>query len=155
MTTEIEDWLEKDIETIKKTKSFIEYFEHASLEKIENTYYLANKHKGIEVVLNNIMEVTSIQLHSQNFEGYKEFTGKLIFGLSFSLSREDVREKLGTPHRSGGGNNDLHLGYIPYWDKFILRKFSLHLQYCKGNSTICLITLGSLKLETYFRSGLQ
>lgn len=152
---EIINWIDKELRAVKLTTLFQKYFDGIELEKIEETFYLTSKQNGIGIIINNELSVTSIRFYSENYEGCHAFKENLLYGIEFSLSKNNIREMFGIPNRSGGGHRNLYLGQMPSWDRYLFDFFSLHIQYSIGYNSIDMITLGSLSLENYFNSGLQ
>lgn len=75
------------------------------------------------------------------------FKDELPLGLNFALSQMDVHKMFGKPWMSGGGEESLLYGVTPFWDKYNLGKFYLHLQFTKDLFGIELITIFSLDMN--------
>jgi hypothetical protein len=72
--------------------------------------------------------ISGIHFYSEGYEGYHAYTGKMRGDVKFGDSKEAVRNKLGEPSKSGGGNKAV--GKIwPYWDRYDFQKYSIHIQY--------------------------
>lgn len=149
------NWINKRLADLVSENEFSFFFTGIDLIKIENSFYLTNKSKGIELVLSIDKTITSVHFFSKIERSYSCFSLILPKELEFSDSRLIVQSKLGKPNRSGGGVNDLYLGYIHAWDKYYFQEYSLHLEYSENNDTIRIITIGSLELESYFDIELQ
>lgn len=154
MSEEICNWIDKSIFSIKNQETYEFYFSKIEENKIEDSIYLSNREKGVEIVLSLDQIIVSIHFLSGNTIGYAQYKGSLPHEIEFSFTRDDVQNKLGTPQKHGGGYKDVFSGHIPFWDKYLLDKYSLHLQY-NAKEEIDIITIGSLKLESYFNIALQ
>ncbi|MEO6998854.1 MAG: hypothetical protein ABI112_12290 [Terracoccus sp.] len=150
---ELTDWIDSDLNELRKTHLFKDYFDKVEIIEGVNSKYLTNKAKGIEIVISIHYKVTSIHLFSGTVGDYRRFDQELPFNVKFSLSRKDIHEIFGTPNKSGGGVKSLYVEFILPWDKYFFEAYSIHFQY--KNETINKITIGSLKLEEYFNSELQ
>lgn len=137
------DWLNKKVEDISNTLLFSKYFENAILLKIEDTFYLTNKFRGIEVVLSINLVVTYIHFFSDLNEETNTFQEELPLQIKFTYDRIKIRQVFRTPHKYGGGIADPLVGYILCWDKYYLNDFSLHIQYSKDNNLINIVTIAS------------
>ena len=113
---------------------------------LEITYYIYKK-KGMNLVFDENLMLSSIQLYPQGVDGYDEYTGDLPQGIRFHSSRAEVRSKFGNPTASGGGNVLPILGMTRQWDRFDYDTHTLHFEYQVGEETISLITLGA-KVKT-------
>jgi len=79
-------------------------------------------------------------LYSPGYEGYRGFSGILPKGLSFDDGREAVRQKMGAPSASGGGNEALGRVW-PYWDRFDFPTHAVRVQFPRDLSRIDIVTL--------------
>lgn len=147
------DWLNKKVDDISNTLLFSRYFEKAILSKIEETFYLTNKFKGIEVVLSINLVVTSIHFFSDLNEETNAFQEELPLKIKLTYDRIKIRQILGTPNKNGGGIEVQILGYILCWDKYCFNNFSLHIQYSKNNNLINMVTIASLDIEEPTSAG--
>ena len=140
-------WIDKSLEEISLRKLFIEYFSEIEIDNIEDTYFLSNKLKGIDITFTDELIVKSIHLSSGKYLEDNKFEGELPFNLNFSYSSTLVKKLIGAPNISGGGFNNVVIGFVNRWEKFFLDSYSIHLQYAKKEDSIELITIGSLKFE--------
>ena len=151
MIDEIISWVGKKLNSIDSSLLFKDYFRSCQQEELENTIYLSNKTKGIELVMTNTLIITSIHLfsgnNSRNNLPYNSFTGKLPGNLEFSFSREDIHLLLGIPSESGGGQEVVYLGYVPIWDKYYFNNYSIHIQYSNTFESFNMLTVSSLILN--------
>lgn len=152
---EITNWIDKKIIDLVDTEKYQEYFRDQLPTIFEDRRYIANNAKGIELVLSDLDLVVSIHLFGNNRISESEFYGILPLNMNFSFSKDIVRSILGTPQRSGGGYSQILYGVLPVWDKYIMNKFSIHLEYSSDESSISMITIASLSLESYLNADLQ
>ena len=151
MIDEIVSWIGKKSNSIDSSLLFKDYFKSCQQEELENTIYLSNKTKGIELVMTSTLIITSIHLFSGNNSRnnllYNSFTGKLPDNLEFSFNRENVHLLIGIPFESGGGQEVVYLGYVPFWDKYYFNNYSIHIQYSNAFESIDMLTVSSLILN--------
>ena len=69
--------------------------------------------------------------------------GEALSEVSFSLGRREVRERYGSPSKSGGPVRIPALGDRGAWDTFTLPAVSIHVQYRVDRDEIDMITLMS------------
>jgi hypothetical protein len=81
-------------------------------------------------------------------EDYKRYKGVIPHGLTFDMSRSQVREKLGAPSSCGEPEADRYLrGIQPAWDNYVFGKHEMFVEYlseCKGIYIIKLLIPESL-----------
>lgn len=147
MKSNIISWIDQPLIQIENSELFMFYFEKSVLENVEDTYFLKNQDKGIDVLLNSNKIVTSIHLFSKGFQNFNQFVGDIPYSLKFENSMESVHQKLGRPNSYGGGFDHEIFGYIEKWEKYFFNDFSIHIRYSKGQVKILLITIGSLDFE--------
>ena|ERR1044072_4904690 len=109
---------------------------------VDITYYIYKK-KGLSLVFDENLLLSSAQLYPQGVDGYDEYKGDLPPGITFHTSRAEVRAKYGIPAASGGGEVLPILGMTRHWDRFELETHTLHLEYQIGDESLSLITLGA------------
>lgn len=143
---ELKDWINKSLNDISGFNLFKKYFSGIEIGQIEDVFTLVNLSEGIDVIFSDKMEVTSIHLFSEDYQGAKVFKGEGYSNV-LSKSRRQINEFLGKPNSNGGGFDSPIFGYIELWDKYFYSNYSLHLRYSKDEQHILLITLGSLNLE--------
>lgn len=144
------EWIDKKVDILWDNHTFKKYFEGISLSNVEDVFYLTNEEMGVEIVMNIDKTIESIHFFSGTNLKYGPFTENLPYNLCFSDKRYDVLKKVGTPAKSGGGEEVLLFGFIPKWDKYYYDSYSLHIQYEGNNGCIDMVTIGSLLLEPYF-----
>lgn len=141
---ELIKWIDKDFIEIRDTLLFSKYFDTIALERGIDVSFLFNPNLGIDVIIRDDNTVKAIHLYSGNDHNSNRFIDILPFDLVFTNSRMNVLEKLGTPFLSGGGGASLLYQEIPYWDKFKIENYFIHIQYGKATNCIDLVTISSL-----------
>jgi hypothetical protein len=155
MNLEISDWVDKELKDLYGAPLFKKYFRNIEMIQDEDTVYFLNKSEGIGITMPKTLRIDTIQLYAEGKDGSSMFKADLPHNLNFSFNRTKVRQTLGVPQRSGGGQTILYIGYTANWDKYFFDRYTLHLQYANDNNSIQLLTIASLKLEEYFNSTLQ
>ena len=143
---ELAAWIDKKLDDISKTKSFLEFFSYKILiedSDIDSCYFI-NEAEGIDVMFSDQFVVTSIHLFSGKYSDCSKFKHALPFGVDFSFSRKKVREILGPPDNTCGDLVISFLGHENFWDKYFYSTYSIHFQFDKTESYIELLTIGSL-----------
>jgi hypothetical protein len=64
-----------------------------------------------------------------------------LIGISFALTRAQVRERFGAPERTGDEMQHRLFGYRGPWDRFRFPTHALHFEYTRGEQSIEMITL--------------
>ena len=150
------DWINKDLNYILTKESYQYFFEDVKLDEEEDdTFYLSNYAKGIELVLSKDKIVESIHLFGVEMTDQKQFEYELPLNIHFSFTRENIIGVLGKPPRHGGGYKDIHAGFINTCDKYYFSTYSLRFEYSQDEKWIVLITIGSLALEDVLNINLQ
>ena len=98
--------------------------------------YVFPKH-GLELRCDWDDTVNTIFLHAAQYGVVDES----LFWLSFSSTRRQVRQRLGSPSKSGGPLNDAVLGPSGAWDRFTLSGHTVHDEYRVNSDCISMITL--------------
>ena len=97
---------------------------------------------GIEFSSKHHCLITSIFLHSEGDDGFREYAGELPGGLAFADPRIAVESKLGKADKSGGGTfSPLFKKKMPAWDRHDFSSFSVHIEYGNGENSIRRVTL--------------
>lgn len=135
-------WIDRSLNEINKTSVFLNFFGNIDLEQIEDRLYLENEEQGIDIVLSLDFIITSV--HVKLIRDDKKLPNSLEFG----MTKLQVEKTLGEAQRNGGGFTDV-FGEIPFWLKYYLEGYSLHIQFRSESigGEIEMITLGSLTLE--------
>jgi len=142
---ELLKWIDKNLDEVKTTLLFGKYFDSINLENVEDEYYLINPNLGIDIMLTPELFLKSIHFYSGSQERVQPFVDKLPFALDFSFTQEYTRQLLGKPNEFGGRGHVLLNQKIPFWDRYEMDGFSVHLQFSDDKSNIELITIDSLK----------
>ncbi|RIJ37266.1 hypothetical protein [Pontibacter oryzae] len=87
----------------KELKQFMHSFGAApdKVYKSTDSYYEEYHRKGISFNFDYDNKLVAIFLYSNLSEDYKNYEGKLPYGLSFDLTRKDVEERFGSPEYNG------------------------------------------------------
>ena len=99
-------------------------------------HYVFPQH-GLELRCDSHDNVSTIFLYSDEFNGFDES----LFDVPFSSSRLQVKERLGTPSKSGGKISDPILGEYGAWDRFARSGHTVHIEYRADADNIKKITL--------------
>jgi hypothetical protein len=114
--------------------------EHEVWEDDGDTFY-TGKTSGVEVLLDADGTVHAIFLFGPTAGGDSQYTGEVQPGLSFNLSRKQVRTIMGEPRESGEA--EIYLGEkIFSWDKYRREGYSLHIEYADDERCVRQFTLG-------------
>jgi len=97
------------------------------------------KNKGIGLLFNHDVLI-SISLFAGGYRGFRQFRGNIPGGLTFLNRRQDVKEKMGKPSQSGKWKDLRDNSQKGAWDKWVLLKYTLYIEYCKDGK-ISMITL--------------
>jgi len=81
----------------------------AEISRHSDSYYYSFKSKGISLRFNSDDILTTVFLYSEGADGFRQFQGKLPFGLTFLDKRKDIEKLLGYPEKMGGN------GVIKFW----------------------------------------
>ena len=127
----------------------------------EQDSYLSSEKGGLSIKHNPDGLVTDVFLMSGGKDGYTQFRGALLPGLSFSSSPNDVRAALGEP--SCSGDPGVVAGILSYgaWMRYDYPTYSLHVEFRSdsgsGVNQITLISPLSLASggDYAFRTGKQ
>ncbi|WP_333682212.1 hypothetical protein [Dyella sp.] len=111
------------------------------------TQFISMHADGISFSLTKDRRVDAIYLYAHGHEGFSDFRGFLPCGLSFDMSRNDVRshfeDKYGIgPSRFNDGQEISGLGFVPAWDLYVVNDYAFHIQYNDHWNAINLVTLG-------------
>ena len=91
---------------------------------------------GLDFICDGDDRVRTIFLYSDDHR----CVGKGPVDLPFSLTRQEVIERLGSPSKSGGLVNDPILGDFGGWDRFSRLSSSIHVEYSADSDRINKIT---------------
>lgn len=92
--------------------------------------------------IRGIYRVDAIHLYAEGIDDYRQYPGLLLDGIHFNSSREQVRQRLGEPDDSGGGNPGIGGELWPYWDRYDLENFSLRFQFDQAScKSIQIVTI--------------
>jgi hypothetical protein len=129
-------------------KKFISSFDEKpqinNFENLNGGIYYCFRKNGIEILFKK-KRLDKIFLHSEGYDGYRQYEGSIPFDVNFSYDRSKAHKKLGPPSQSGGERKlpdilkDIR-GKIPIWDKWVFARYTLCIQYY-DDEKIALITL--------------
>jgi hypothetical protein len=143
---EILNWIDKKVTDIQRTVLFGRYFDTTTMEVGIGDYDFFNRQKGIDLTIREDLTVRAIHFYSGLQQGVDQFVDELPFRLKFSLSRQETRQLLGPPGKTGGGDYySILYGTTPPWDKYSYDSYYLHLQFLADMQSMDLITVFSLK----------
>lgn len=104
------------------------------------TYYEFHQ-RGVSLLFGTDGTLSAIFLYGRNNEGFEAYEGLLPLGLTFSLSRDEVRQVLGEPSKTGEGRSILNAGEIHPWERYDLPEAIVHARYTENENEITLVTL--------------
>jgi hypothetical protein len=130
-----------NLDDVARSAFVLSLNEQPITEKIEDRFYMEMPASGLAFIASLERRVMAIQLHAEGYQDYKGFAGALPDGMSFSNSREAMKNRLGKPSASGGGNVIQFFGKAPAWDRFDRKEYSLHVQYTDDEGSMNLVTI--------------
>ena len=143
---------------LTELKEIIMNWEQAAVDRTEQLGFAQVKDKGIALAFKEKSYVLSnrtrfdphgpliliaVHLYGEDVEGFRGFEGELPGGIRFRTSSEDVRARLGTPSKSGGGNIDFGKTW-PFWDRYTFPECAVRIQYGGERHTLDVLTVMSL-----------
>lgn len=90
---------------------------------------------GVAVVCDLDETIRTIFLSSDRIRDIR------IIPFSFSMKREEIRNELGRPSKSGAESKSPILGPSGAWDRFKFKTFTFHIEYKPGSEEINKVTL--------------
>jgi hypothetical protein len=128
--TEIK-WIEllgkdKNSETVKALINFIEEDCYYS-EDDESSFYECKKN-GFEIKFND-NRLAAVFLYGAGKAGFNTYKGEIPLSVKFDWSREKIREKLGSPSKSGHAKAFQNVLPEVVWDRYDYEKFLFHISY--------------------------
>ncbi len=103
--------------------------------------FLNSTQDGLSLGYDTEERVTAVYLYGEEHEGFSSYRGALLAGLELHSSREEVRGALGEPATSGEPRPDSFLGPQGGWDRFLIGKVCVHIQYTFAEPGISVVTL--------------
>ena len=110
-------------------------------EGLPREYYLESKSSGVLIRYYDARLVKTVYLYSGEQEGFSQFPGALIEGLTFRSKRNDVVRALGKPSRTAPALKVPILGSHGGWDRFDKVGYSIHFEYSARTNTVARITI--------------
>lgn len=140
MKTLIQSLLGKKLHEIPEKKFFLDV-QIPEPERIGDESYVEFPSLGISMVLPDGETISAIQLHGEGHEGYSQFSGEIHSEITFQMSRDQIREYLGSPVQHGDGGKVVFLGDKPAWDAYSIDGHRFHFEYTRDNKSIQLVTI--------------
>lgn len=119
-------------------QSVIQQLGYPDLEEDEPSgFVIDTSWHGLELHLSDNKAINAIVLHTDdpNDELLCAYRGELPMGLSFSMTRDDVRKLLGSPIASGEGTLVLGL-QLQAWDNFVSNQHRYQIKYVDDTNNI-------------------
>jgi hypothetical protein len=110
-------------------------------QPVEDQSYVSLIAAGVSLVLPDHVHVGVVQLHAEGHEGFAGYVGRIPGGITLTMSRDEIRRKLGLPKKSGEAKRVPILGQKPAWDSYAIGSMHLHVQYSMNGSRVQLVSL--------------
>lgn len=110
-------------------------------ERIEDQSYIGAPDYGISVVLPDHETVAAVHLFAGTTSEMSRYPYELPEGLTFDMSRKEIRGLLGEPEQQGEESTVPVLGRMPPWDIFARGGHRIHVEYDWGENRLRLVTL--------------
>jgi hypothetical protein len=104
-------------------------------------HYLVSEKEGLEIRHRASGEIDVVFLHSGGTDGFSQFRGPLIGGLSFATTAAEIRLALGPPAFSAPPRDDPILGKYGESLRYDFGSCSIHFQLGVGGRGIDLVTV--------------
>jgi hypothetical protein len=115
---------------------------HLTADALDAEFSVEIPDRGIAFKFDDKRRLSSVFLEGPSSGTSAAYADELPDGLSFSMSRQEVRTALGAPTKSGGGTTSAVFNRVtPRWDRFDRRDSSLHVQYNADANAIAMVTL--------------
>lgn len=117
-------------------------FNSVEVEVMGESNYLNARDAGISFALNKKLKVDAIFLYADGVEDFKQYQEALPGGLSFDMSRAQVRKALGEPSFSGeaGGTGIMAIAFS--FDRYESDTDYIRFEYTEKDKQIRLVTMG-------------
>jgi hypothetical protein len=117
-------------------------FNSAESEVMGESNYLNARDSGMSFALDKKLKVESIFLYTNGVEGFRQYSGKLPGGISFEMSRIQVRKMLGESSFSGeaGGTGLMAIDFS--FDRYESDAYYIRFEYTEKDAHIRLVTIG-------------
>jgi hypothetical protein len=117
-------------------------FNSAEPEVMGESKYLNARDAGISFALNKKLKIESIFLYADGVEDFKQYVEELPGGISFDMSRSQVRKALGEPSFSAevGGIGLMAIDFS--FDRYESDTHYIRFEYTENNAHIRLVTIG-------------
>ena len=107
-------------------------------------YFLNNEDASFSLMLDKNLKVNIIFIFSHGTIESIQYCDHLADEIHFTLSRDEVQDRLGKPYQVQGGNETLLYGKTALRDKYIFSNHYVQFEYNAECSAINLIMIGSL-----------
>jgi hypothetical protein len=117
-------------------------FNSVEVEVMGESNYLNARDAGISFALNKQLKIDAIFLYADGVEDFKQYQEDLPGGLSFDMSRAQVRKVLGEPSFSGeaGGTGIMAIKFS--FDRYESDTNYIRFEYTEKDKQIRLVTMG-------------
>ena len=129
------------LDAVAQTEYVQPLMKHSQTELIGDTFHMEIPSAGLGFVASFDGRVSSIQMHAEGHDKYKQYSGPLVDDISFGDSQLSVRKRLGLPESTGGGDVIPFFGKCTKWDRYKRQDYSLHISYAEDEKSIDLISL--------------
>jgi hypothetical protein len=123
---------------------YLTTFKSAEVEIMGESPYLNARDAGISFALNKKLKIEAIFLYADKVEDFKQYQDVLPGGLTFEMSRAQVRKALGGPSMSGEVGNPGIFAIEFSFDRYESDSTYLRLEYAGQDKYIRLITMGKV-----------
>jgi hypothetical protein len=106
-------------------------------------FYASWRDKGITVIFGEPDTINTIQLYGPDHQKFDSFTEPMPHGITFMMSRQDIRQRLGQPLRSHDAGTVPVLGATAPWDLYAMDGYTMHLEYSPTSGLIQLVSLAT------------
>jgi hypothetical protein len=123
---------------------YLTTFKSAEVEIMGESPYLNARNAGISFALNKKLKIEAIFLYANKVENFKQYQDVLPGGLTFEMSRAQVRKALGEPSMSGEVGNSGIFAIEFSFDRYESDSTYLRFEYADQDKYIRLVTIGKV-----------
>ena len=105
------------LDEVKRTEFAASLAETPTLKHFEDRHDLVFQDSGIAFIFDLALSVTAIHLYTQGYQGFGGFLGRIPV-VTFGDTPRSLRERLGMPSASGGGEVISFFGRVEPWDRY-------------------------------------
>lgn len=95
----------------------------------EDHYHIIFEENGLEMMFDNKTTLLKTIFIKDTNAMSDDLCKFIPLGLSFKLTKEDIRAKLGDPYKQGKPGTRSVLGEAPPWDLYKKQNYSINIQY--------------------------